>query len=250
VGRQDDIVPPWRLRRACGRYTPTLQRLQADTYREIDDALDNLNEYASGAQDVFTRRRTDSHDTVSWITRCTQRSMPTARWKQHSSGLVRNAHGELSRGTLEAPQEGLIMPVTDDQVSALRALLQDDTKRYGETFDQLDRTAAKKGYTALVAGAFMEAVQRRFGQNYRESEVVDFVASLRTRSNRLADRIDPDIAERMIKSLYGDATVRDVSDGVVAGTQLLLLTGLVADAGMDDAQLEPFLSTAGGTATS
>jgi hypothetical protein len=136
------------------------------------------------------------------------------------------------------------MPVTDDQVSALRALLKDDTDHYREIFDQLDRTAAKKGYTALVAGAFMEAVQRRFGQTYREAEVVDFIASVRTRSDRLADRIDPDIAERIIKSLYGDATVRDVSDGVVAGTQLLLLTGLVVDAGMDDAQLEAFLATA------
>lgn len=136
------------------------------------------------------------------------------------------------------------MPVTDDQVSALRALLKDDIGQHREIFDQLDRSTAKKGYTALVAGAFMEAVEKRFGQSYRQADVVDFVANVRARSDRLANRIDPDIAERMIKSLYGDATVRDVSDGVVAGTQLLLLGGLVADAGMDDAQLDAFLAAA------
>ena len=41
------------------------ERLRAETYRESDDALDNLNEYAHEAQDVFTRPPNGSHDTVS-----------------------------------------------------------------------------------------------------------------------------------------------------------------------------------------
>jgi hypothetical protein len=45
------------------------------------------------------------------------------------------------------------MPVTDDQVAGLRALL----------FADLDRAEAKKGYTVLATAAFATAVKRRFG---------------------------------------------------------------------------------------
>jgi hypothetical protein len=41
-----------------------LARLRAETHREIDDALHNLNEYAHEAQDLFTHPPADSHNTV------------------------------------------------------------------------------------------------------------------------------------------------------------------------------------------
>jgi hypothetical protein len=69
----------------------------------------------------------------------------------------------------------MTMPVTDDQVAALHALLTDDMVRYRFLFDGLDRAAAKKGYTALVTAAFAEAVERRFEKDHRPGAIVEFI---------------------------------------------------------------------------
>jgi hypothetical protein len=136
------------------------------------------------------------------------------------------------------------MPVTDNQVATLRALLTDDMPQYRRLFDGLDLTAAKKGYTALVTAAFAEAVERRFGQAHQSGDIVGFVANVRARSSRLADQLDPDISERVINTVLGDASVRDLSDSVVTSTQLLLLAGLVSDEQLDGERLDAFLASA------
>jgi hypothetical protein len=136
------------------------------------------------------------------------------------------------------------MPVTDDQVATLRAALTDDMDRYRQLFGQLDRTAAKKGFTALLAAAFGEAVERRFGQGRQRAEIVTFVGDVRSRSDRLARELDPDISERVIRAVLGDGSVRDVSDAAVVSTQTVLLMGLIADEQLDDAGLDVFLASA------
>jgi predicted nucleic acid-binding protein len=136
------------------------------------------------------------------------------------------------------------MPVTDDQVAALRALLADDTDRYQQLFVGLDRAEAKKGYPALVTAAFIEAVERRFGTSYQPADIVTFVADVRARSDRLASSIDPDVGERAIQAVLGHGTVRGLDTAAVAGAKLLLLGGLIADARLDDAGLDEFLAGA------
>src|SRR5262245_32715989 len=59
------------------------------------------------------------------------------------------------------------MPVTDDQVAALRALLADDQDLYKELYARLDRDRDSSGYVAIVNGAFARAVQRRFGKPHQ-----------------------------------------------------------------------------------
>jgi hypothetical protein len=136
------------------------------------------------------------------------------------------------------------MPVTDDQVAALRALLSDDMDRHRQLFGALDRAAAKKGYTALVTAAFIEAVERRFGAGYQATDIVTFVADVRARSDRLARELDPDVAERVIRVVLEDAPVEDLPRNAVTGAQLLVLVGLIADARLDDAGLDEFLAAA------
>src|ERR1700721_1059748 len=133
------------------------------------------------------------------------------------------------------------MPVTDDQVAALRALLRDDMDRHRQLFAGLDRAEAKKGYPALVTAAFVEAVERRFGTGSQPADIVAFVADIRTRSDRLASRLDPDVSERVIQSVLGDGTVRGLDKEAVTSAKLLLLAGLIADARLDDAGLDEFL---------
>ena len=136
------------------------------------------------------------------------------------------------------------MPVTDDQVATPRAALADDMDRYRQLYGQLDRAAAKKGFTALVAAAFGEAVERRFGQDRQRADIVTFVGDFRSRSDRLAHELDPDISERVIRAVLGDGSVRDVSDAAVMSTQTVLLMGLIADEQPDDAGLDAFLASA------
>jgi predicted nucleic acid-binding protein len=138
----------------------------------------------------------------------------------------------------------MVMPVTDDQAAALRALLRDDMDSYRRLFDALHRAEARKGYTALVTGAFIEAVERRFGAAYQPADIVTFVASIRARSDRLAAELDPEVAERVIRVVLEDAPVDDLSRNAVTGAQMLLLGGLIADAHLDDAGLDEFLAAA------
>jgi hypothetical protein len=136
------------------------------------------------------------------------------------------------------------MPVTDDQIAALRALLSDDTDLYRQVYGGLDRAEAKKGYTALITAAFIEAVERRFGTGYQPADIVTFVADVRARSDRLASRIDPDVAERVIHAVLGHGTIRGLNREAVTGAKLLLLGGLIADARLDDTGLDEFMAAA------
>jgi hypothetical protein len=136
------------------------------------------------------------------------------------------------------------MPVTDDQVAALRALLSDDIDRHRQIYAGLDRAEARKGYPALVTAAFGIAVDRRFGTSYQPTDIVAFVADVRARSDRLAQRIDPDVAERVISAVLGRGTTRGLDKEAVTSAKLLLLGGLIADARLDDGGLDEFLAAA------
>jgi hypothetical protein len=56
------------------------------------------------------------------------------------------------------------------------------------------------------------------------------VADVRTRSDRLARALDPDVAERAINAVRGHGTARDLDKEAVTRAKLVLLAGLVADA--------------------
>jgi hypothetical protein len=53
------------------------------------------------------------------------------------------------------------------------------------------------------------AVERRFGREYQAAGVFVFVGELRARSERIAQGLDPDIAERVIRVVYGDGSLGD-----------------------------------------
>lgn len=143
-----------------------------------------------------------------------------------------------------ASEEVISMPVTEDQVAALRALLVDDIDLHKRLFSQLDRSEARKGYTALVTAAFVTAVERRFGKNYQPQDVVTFVADLRSRSDRLARDLDPEVAERVIYTVLSDATVQDLPKDAVTRAKLLVLAGVIADERPSSEGLDDFLTSA------
>lgn len=136
------------------------------------------------------------------------------------------------------------MTVTADQMATLRAFLARDFDRYEQLYEQLDPAEARSGYTALIAAAFIEAVERRFGEGSTDTDVVEFVAVARAQFDETGDRIDPRAAERMIRAVYTDEEINDLDTRTVVETEVILLTALVSDEGLDDAGIDEFLAKA------
>ena len=137
------------------------------------------------------------------------------------------------------------MPVTDDQVAALRAQLAGDLAEHKRLLAQLDRAKAASGYSALIAAAFFEAADRRFVENGKiadDAEVIQFVGSVRARTEAATEEIDPRIAERLIGVALGKGSLADVDNETVIRTQLYLLAALVADAQLNASDLDAFMA--------
>ncbi len=137
----------------------------------------------------------------------------------------------------------MTVAVTADQVAALRAYLAGDFSQYDRLFERLDREAAKTTYAALIDAAFFEAVDRRFAKDGTVADVIEFVADIRSRSNRLSD-IDARAGERLIRAALGDGSAEDIDDQTRFGTEIVLLAGLIVDERLDDAGLDRFLADA------
>jgi hypothetical protein len=136
------------------------------------------------------------------------------------------------------------MPVTDDQVAALRALLANDRDRHEQLYAGLDRAEVGKGYNALVTASFGQATMRRFGSGYTQADLVRFVGDVRAKSAAVSESLDPEAAEVVLNAVLGNASTRGMSRENKATAQILLLMGLVADEHLDDAGLDAFLADA------
>lgn len=142
------------------------------------------------------------------------------------------------------------MIVTDDQVATLRAQLAGDEAEHRRLLGQLDPEAANVGYVALVTAGFFEAARRRFLQDGKaadDTEIIDFVASVRERGEGLTKVIDPSVAETLIKiaieKLPPEARA-DISGEVSNGHQIVLLAGFTADAKFTSDELDEFMIAA------
>lgn len=136
------------------------------------------------------------------------------------------------------------MPVTDEQVVTLRAQLAGDVDEHRRLLARLDPSLAKTGYSTLIAAAFFEAVYSRFGEGGTVGDVIAFVADVRSRAEELADSLDPQAAERIIRAALGDGEIDDLDDGTVIDAQIVLTAALVADARFDETELDEFLGEA------
>lgn len=133
------------------------------------------------------------------------------------------------------------MGVTADQVSTLRAFLVQDFDEYDRLYGQLDPTSAKTGYTALIAAAFVEAVERRFSERSSNSDIIEFVGTARAKLDTTGDKIDPRAAERMIRAVHSDEEIDDLDTDTVVSTEVILLAALIADEQIGAAELDNFL---------
>jgi len=139
------------------------------------------------------------------------------------------------------------MPVTDEQANTLRTLLAGEFEEYRRLLGQLSRESAQSGYAALITAAFFEAVDRRFVEDEKiaeSGEVIEYVSTVRARSENAAEQIDPQTAERLIQHSLGEGSIDDIDSDTRFGTEFILLAALVADEELDAAGLDAFLSEA------
>jgi hypothetical protein len=134
------------------------------------------------------------------------------------------------------------MTVSDIQVATLRAFLEGNQPRYNELLGQMNRQADSVGYSALVTAAFFEAVDRRFSKQSTRPDVVEYVADVRSRSDEVADAVDPVVAERLIREVLGEGSTEDVDGRTSSTTKLFLLAALTADADLDSGGLDDFIA--------
>ena len=139
------------------------------------------------------------------------------------------------------------MPVTDHHVATLRAQLMGQREEHLRLANQLDPEEANTQYAALVAAAFIEAVERRFmkdGKPADESEVVDFVARVRETDDEMPDIINPELAESMILHLLEKGTIAEADKNTKFGHQIVLLASLIGEEQPTEAELDAFSSSA------
>jgi hypothetical protein len=133
------------------------------------------------------------------------------------------------------------MAVSDAQVATLRAQLAGRLDEHLRLLEQIDSASDRKAYSALVVACFCEAVERRFGRNGSTADVVDFVADVRSASEDATRKIDPLAAERLIRAVYTDEEVDEVSPDQKRELYVLLLPALIGDEQFDGPGLDEFL---------
>lgn len=136
------------------------------------------------------------------------------------------------------------MPVTDQQIATLRAMLAGQRAEHEQLFAQFDRQADSLAYAALLNAAFFEAVDHRFGKDVKASDVVEFVADVRSRSDHAASAVDPRVAERLVRKVVSGESTDDIEAGPSIRAKLYLLAALVADEDLDGAGLDLFMAKA------
>lgn len=136
------------------------------------------------------------------------------------------------------------MAVTQEQVATLRAHLAGDFDEYNRLWTKLDRKSADSGYITLIAAAFFEAVDRRFAKAGTNSDIIEFVGSVRSRFDETGDDVDPYAAETLIRAALGNDSGAELDDDTVVSTQVTVLTALILDEHLDDAGLDQFMNDA------
>jgi hypothetical protein len=141
------------------------------------------------------------------------------------------------------------MAVTDDEVAVLRAGLSGNEALQRELQARLVSPAARSRYATFVTAAFFEAADRRFADGGTAADVIAFVADVRSRSDRLAESIDPRAAERLIRSVaLTEEDISDLDTETKGRLFIVLLGGLVSDEHYNEDELDEFLAEARKTA--
>jgi len=132
--------------------------------------------------------------------------------------------------------------VSDWHVDLVRTFLRQDDGKLKPMLGQMPRTYEVDGTGVLLWAAFVEATFRRFPDG-NVADIIRFVAHVRIRRGRNAPPISPAAAEKLIISAL-TATEADGLTDLEKGQHIILLSELIEDEALTDAQLDAFLDVA------
>lgn len=134
------------------------------------------------------------------------------------------------------------MPVTANQMAAIRAYLEDDFERQKTLFNSLPRKEQENDFPTLVSAAVHLALEKGMSHNVTRAQVINFVAEIRKSYFKDPDALDPVTAERLILFWAGhDDALDGISPVKSVQTQFMMLRPLVHEAGIPESGLDRFL---------
>ena len=135
------------------------------------------------------------------------------------------------------------MPVTDEQVAALRAFLTFDPS-YQRLAGELNTSGRARGFGELVYAAFVTAARRRFSPTWTSAQIVHFAAQLRVVLRAYDVDLDPRAIEILLRQALGEHVTSGYDDGTHALVMLFGLGELASDERLDEAGLDAFVADA------
>jgi hypothetical protein len=122
-----------------------------------------------------------------------------------------------------------------------RALLTDDMDTYRRLNAGLDGEETR-AFAAVVAAAFSQAANDKFGKNYTAADVIEFVAEARAQHVG-PETVSAEHAEHVIRAVLGEEElVADMSAYDRSAARTAMLIALVRDAGLST--IDPLLDVA------
>jgi hypothetical protein len=124
----------------------------------------------------------------------------------------------------------MTIEITVQSTAALRAQLSGNSSEHQRLVREFSSRDDRVAYSALVNAAFLEAVGRRFTKESKDSDVIEYVADVRSRIDAIADAVDPQAGEQIILEALGRRTADGIDSRTSATARMFLLTALAANA--------------------
>lgn len=112
-----------------------------------------------------------------------------------------------------------------DPFTALDAFLRRDFDTYRSLAAEVDNRELARA----LASVFFVAMDDKFGDSGTSADVIAFVASARARFDDTGDKVDPGVAEKLIRAAVFDETLPDDLDPQAQGGAETVLLAALAD---------------------
>jgi hypothetical protein len=134
-------------------------------------------------------------------------------------------------------------PAIDKSVLMSRALLTDDMDTFRRLNAGLDGDETR-AFAALLAAAFSQAANDKFGEDYTVADVIEFVAEARTQHVG-PETVSAEDAEHVIRAVLGEEDlVANMSAYARSAARTAMLIALVRDAGSSSDEIDALLDGA------
>jgi hypothetical protein len=139
------------------------------------------------------------------------------------------------------------VPVSDLQMDVLKALVTLQGEKYGRLIDEMveiEGPEVNRRHSILLGAAMFEATEKRFFRNGKvapKSEIISFVAEVRSRNDRAAEELHPTLAERVLLGALGEDDIEDLDGETFIMMETMLVAVLVADEEYTEEELDAFL---------